>query len=150
MKLLLKAVRMPMHDRILLIKTFVLLGMVRFGLWLLPFRILQRVLERLSCNPNLTPAASIRASVVNKIVWAIDISSRWMPGEVKCLARALTAEVLIRRRGYSPDLRIGVAKDENNHLEAHAWLELQGYVVIGLLPDLQRFVPMPSLDVTVL
>jgi hypothetical protein len=34
-----------------------------------------------------------------------------------------------------------------DRLEAHAWLELQGYVVIGLLPDLNRFIPMPSLNV---
>ncbi len=73
-----------------------------------------------------------------------------MPGQVKCLARALTTQVIIRRQGYTPDLRIGVAKDEANRLEAHAWLELQGYVVIGLLPDLNRFVPMPSFNVDLL
>lgn len=150
MKSLLKFVRLPASDRLLLFKTFILLGLVRLGLWRLPFKTLQQSLNKISRSPQISPASSVRCRSINKIVWAVDVSSHLMPGHVKCLARALTTQVIMSRRGYTPDLRIGVAKDRNNCLEAHAWIELEGAVVIGLLPDLKRFVPMPSLGVDLL
>ncbi|NEQ84407.1 MAG: lasso peptide biosynthesis B2 protein, partial [Moorea sp. SIO2I5] len=64
---------------------------------------------------------------------------------VKCLARALTSYTLMVQYGYVPQLRIGVAKGESGQLEAHAWVENQGLVVIGQLPDLTRFKTLPSL-----
>jgi hypothetical protein len=83
---------------------------------------------------------------VRKIIWAVEISSRWMPGGAKCLARALTTQVLLNQCGYTPNLRIGVAKSVNGTLEAHAWIEYQGHVVMGNLRDLSRFIPLPSLE----
>jgi hypothetical protein len=50
------------------------------------------------------------------------------------------------RHGFSPQLRIGVAKGETGKLEAHAWIESQGKIVIGYLKDLSRFTPLPSLE----
>jgi hypothetical protein len=150
MKSLLKFVRLPAGDRRLLLKVFILLGLVRLGLWRLPFKTLQQSLNKISYSQKTLPVSSVRCRSVEKVVWAVDMSSHLMPGHVKCLARALTTQVLMSRRGYAPDLRIGVAKDQNNCLEAHAWIELEGCVIIGLLPDLQRFVPMPSLGVDLL
>jgi hypothetical protein len=69
-----------------------------------------------------------------------------MPGGAKCLARALTTQVLLNRQGYLPDLRIGVAKATAGQLEAHAWIEYQGQVVMGHLNDLARYLPLPSLE----
>jgi hypothetical protein len=68
-----------------------------------------------------------------------------MPSGAKCLARALVCQVLMARRGYSPELRIGVAKSQEGTLEAHAWIESQGQVVIGDLKELPRFTQLPSL-----
>lgn len=82
---------------------------------------------------------------VCKIAWAVNAVSRYMPG-VKCLARALTTQVLMSRYGHSCELRIGVAKGEKGTLEAHAWIEHQGRVVMGYLADLSRFIPLPSLQ----
>lgn len=81
---------------------------------------------------------------VGKIVWAIDTGTRYMPGGVKCLARALVAQTLMKQHGHPAQLRIGVAKGETGELEAHAWVEHRGKVAIGYLSDLQRYVPMPS------
>ncbi len=69
-----------------------------------------------------------------------------MPGGAKCLARALTTQVLLNRQGYLPDLRIGVAKATAGQLEAHAWVEYQGRIVIGQLNDLSRYLPLPSFE----
>ena len=144
MKLLCKVLNLSASDRQLLVITLTLLTAIRLGLWLLPFRILLKLIRKISqavSQPQTTSQASI-----STIVWAVNVASRCMPGGAKCLARALTTQVLMSQHGYSPELRIGVAKAEAGNLEAHAWIEHQGRVVIGNLTDLSRFIPLPSLE----
>ncbi|MDJ0736676.1 MAG: lasso peptide biosynthesis B2 protein [Nostocaceae cyanobacterium] len=130
--------------RRLLVSTFVLLGLVRLGLWLLPFSTLRQIIVKISqANKEQEQVKQIS---VEQIIWAVNVSSSYMPGGVKCLARALTTQVFMSRYGYSPELRIGVAKTQRGQLEAHAWVENQGQVVIGNLTDLSRFTPLPSLE----
>ncbi|HIK07694.1 MAG TPA: lasso peptide biosynthesis B2 protein [Trichormus sp. M33_DOE_039] len=136
---LLKFLRLNHRDRYLLIKTLILLGFVNLGLWLLPFSTLRRILDWIG-KPN--PRAS--RTPVHKIIWAVDVSTNFIPG-AKCLARALTCQVLMNQRGDSPELRIGVAKDEEGKLKAHAWIEDQGKVVIGYLNNLSSYTPLPTL-----
>lgn len=69
-----------------------------------------------------------------------------MPGGAKCLARALTTQVLMKHSGFSPELCIGVAKGEKGELKAHAWIKYQEYIVIGYLEDLSRYIQLPSLE----
>ncbi len=142
MKQLRKFLRLTSRERQLVINTFILLGLIRLGLWLLPFQTLRRVIAKIS-QPS-PQAQGVNQTNLSKIVGAVNLSSRYMPGGVKCLARALTTQVLMSRYGYSPQLRIGVAKGEGGKLEAHAWVENQGQVVIGYLRDLSRFTPLPS------
>ena len=59
--------------------------------------------------------------------------------------QALTAKTLLARAGQPAALRIGVAKKPDGHLEAHAWLESEGRIVVGHLRDLSRFSPLPPL-----
>ncbi|MDJ0616029.1 MAG: lasso peptide biosynthesis B2 protein [Calothrix sp. MO_192.B10] len=130
--------------RRLLLNAFVLLTLVRLGLWLLPFAALQQIITKIrQANPE---PEQVKQISVEQIIWAVNVSSYYMPGGVKCLARALTTQVLMNRHGYLPELRIGVAKVEGGQLEAHAWVESQGRVVIGNLTDLSRFTPLPSLE----
>ncbi|OCQ99480.1 hypothetical protein BCD64_10510 [Nostoc sp. MBR 210] len=140
MKRLLKLLQLSNSDRQFFLRTFVLLGLVRLGMWLLSFNTLRKLINKIS-KPN----SQLEPISLHKIVWAINVSTRYTPGGAKCLARALTCQVLMTRYGYTPELRIGVVKSEAGNLEAHAWIETQGYVVIGYLPDLSRFTPLPSL-----
>jgi hypothetical protein len=132
--------RMSGRDRLRLTVTLLLLAAIRLGLWLLPFQTLLQNLEKLGRSTTAPPLS------ISHIVWMVNVSSRYMPG-VKCLARALTTRVLLNWYGYASELRIGVAKGEQG-LEAHAWVEYQGKVIIGGLSTLSRYVPMPSLNLT--
>ena len=69
-----------------------------------------------------------------------------MPGGAKCLAKALTTQVLMERRGCDCAFKIGVAKTDKGELEAHAWIEKDGQVIMGMLPDLDRFKSLPPLE----
>jgi len=82
---------------------------------------------------------------VDKVIWAVSVASHYMPGGVKCLARALATQILLHWHGYPADLQIGVAKGEAGQLEAHAWVESQGQIVMGYLSNLSRFTPLPAL-----
>lgn len=142
MKRLRKLIALTASDRHLLAKTALLLGMIRLGLWLLPFQTLRRLVVKMTQTTSELQKDDDLV-FVNKVVWAVRVVSRRMPGKVKCLARALTTQVLLGRHGYQSQIRIGVAKGNQGQLEAHAWVESQGKVIIGGLKDLGRYTPLP-------
>lgn len=61
-----------------------------------------------------------------------------------CLTQALALRILLRRRRLESIICIGVAKNESEPLELHAWVESGGRVVIGNV-NLPRFTPMTVL-----
>lgn len=140
MKRLHKLISLTSSDRQLLGKTALLLGIIRLGLWLLPFQTLRRLVVKMTQTTSVQKQDQV---CVNKVVWAVRIVSRYMPGKIKCLARALTTQVLLGRHGYQSQIRIGVAKNQQGQLEAHAWVESQGRIIIGGLKDLGRYTPLP-------
>ena len=136
------------RELLFLLKTFLLLGFVRLGLWVLPYQKLLYLLKRISDRQNGDRERELNDNNLNKIVRAVNISTRYMPGGAKCLARALTTQVIMKRQGYSPQLRLGVAQGEQGKIEAHAWIEYQGLVVIGDLQNLSRFIPLSPFEKT--
>lgn len=141
MKLLRKLWNLRKVDFYFLIITLFLLQAIRLGLWLLEFRILLKIVNKLG-----TVKFPLTSATPRKIVWGVNVATRYSPGGAKCLARALTTQILMNHSGYAPELCIGVAKAESGELEAHAWIKYQGYVVIGYLPDLPRYIQLPSLE----
>ena len=123
-------------DCILLAETTWLVGVVRVGLWLLPFSTLRRILRR-SKRLVKTPKAG-RGPSPNRIIRTIEAVSQRVPNAT-CLTQALAAVVLLNRYGYAANLRIGVAKTESRRLSAHAWVEVDGNVMIGEMADLARY-----------
>lgn len=143
MKRLRKFLSLTLSDRRLLVSATLLLGAIRLGLWLLPFQTWRHLLlSRAETAPELK--AADRTSF-NRVVWAVTVASRYIPG-VKCLARALATKVLLTHQGYISELRIGIAKSEQGQLEAHAWVESQGRIVMGGSRDLPRYTPLPLLE----
>ncbi|MEC4895589.1 MAG: lasso peptide biosynthesis B2 protein [Oscillatoria sp. PMC 1051.18] len=140
MKQLGKFLRLSFPEKQLLLQAGFLLGLVKLGLLLLPFGKLRQTLAFFS-QTKQNHAASI-----DQIVWAVKISSCYLPGGAKCLAKALTAQILMKRSGYFPELRIGVIK-EKGKLQAHAWIEHEGKVAIGNLTNLSEFTLLPSLEI---
>jgi hypothetical protein len=140
-KQLFKLAQLPKIDRQLLLESYLLLSSIRLGLWLLPFGRLQKFLSKTGSLKKLKIEIQIK-----QVTIAVNRASRYSPGNVKCLARALTTEFLLNKYGYSPQLRIGVTKGERGNLEAHAWVEEKEKIVIGYLQDLNKFTVLPLLD----
>jgi hypothetical protein len=115
--------RLSLAERWLLIKALFLVGSLTLGLHILPFPVLRRLTSR-------APASEIDSSFsIKRLIWSVDVASQFVPG-AKCLARAMAAQVLLAEYGRGAQLRIGVSKSESQ-LQAHAWLEDGGIVLIG-------------------
>lgn len=111
---------------------------VRLALWTAPF---QSVRERF---PPLAPATAIQGeqAIVRRWATAVGRAARLVP-DASCLTKALTLCTVLRRRGIGCEVKIGVRRREGADLEAHAWVEHDGRVVIGRLPDLATFSVIP-------
>lgn len=107
----------------------------------LPFRRWRRLLE--SAGARLPRGAE--APTVREIAWAVEVARRWVPGTYRCLPAAYAAHILLRRYGYASEVHVGVRRDAQAKVEAHAWVVCQGQVVVGDVPDLSAFVPLPPL-----
>jgi Transglutaminase-like superfamily len=134
MKKIQKFLRLPPLDRQLLLETFLLLSSIRIGFLFLKFPLLQRLLGKVSQRRTHKSAISI-----DRIIWAIEVSTHLSPGGAKCLARALTVQTLMQQQGYESQLQIGVIHNSIEEFQAHAWIEYQGKIVIGELPDMEKY-----------
>ena len=66
-----------------------------------------------------------------RIARIVGIVSYHTPWESKCLVQALTAQKMLKEQGVSTTLYLGVKKDENNQMIAHAWTRCGNYFVTG-------------------
>lgn len=63
--------------------------------------------------------------------WAVTRTAAYLPFPALCLAQALAARAMLRRRGIGSVLHVGVARPGGAAFEAHAWLEAAGAEVTG-------------------
>jgi hypothetical protein len=113
-------------------EAFLLLAFVRVSLRIASYPQLRLWLERLALartGARLQPA---------DITWAVAAAGRRMTGST-CLAEALAVYTMLRRRGREPLLRIGVRHTDRSLLEAHAWVECDGQVVMGEVPEIAGY-----------
>lgn len=136
-----KFLRLPAADRAVLIRSILTLAAARVAIRLLPFRSVRRL---------LTPRPhGVVSDVITRerVRWAIGHAQRIIP-DATCLPQAVAAESLLTRGGHPVTLRIGVMKTPAGRLEAHAWAESAGRVIVGDLPwglsDYTKLPPLPS------
>jgi hypothetical protein len=68
-------------------------------------------------------------------------AGRMLPGDTRCLARAIGLEALLLKAGHAAELRIGLsARQGRDRPDAHAWVELGGRAVGE---DASAYTPLP-------
>jgi Transglutaminase-like superfamily len=115
--------RLPAEDRRLLVSAACWLAACRVALWTVPFPRTRDLVESWG-----TPRRGV-ALAPGRIAWAVRTAARPIPGAT-CLTQALAAAVMLRRGGAAPVVRFGVTREQGD-FEAHAWLELDGRVLVG-------------------
>lgn len=127
----------------LLVSAIVYLVSIRVALVVLPFRTLIR-LPRLFSERNYLGRDN--GLPPERIAWAVQAVSRYLPGMRNCLVQALATQAMLARRNYPAHLRIDVVKDEDGRLKAHAWVEFGGKVIIGK-GGASQYTPLPLLEI---
>jgi hypothetical protein len=128
-----KFVSLPVMERRILLKAFFLLWCIRLGMWMMPFRMIQQIYGRFFPIP-VTATGQVPSKetilMAKKMGWAVRSVSGMVPSAT-CLARALTLQALLSRKGIPSSLALGVAQGNESGIIAHAWVEVDGIVIIG-------------------
>ena len=127
---------LPASEKKLIFRAFFLALRVRFLVWTCrPAVFLKKKIELVRTAENI-PAS--------RVLWAVIAVTKRIPMGSNCLVRAITAQELLSRYGYPSELRIGVAKpDTGCRIQAHAWLENNGKILIGE-EETRSWTPLPS------
>jgi hypothetical protein len=125
------ALRLPWADRWLLAETTVWLGLGRLAVAALPFRWIAPRLGQHMAESSHEKGDVASLAVLRRVSWAMRIMSRDVPWGSRCLDQAIAAHYMLRRRGLTSTLYLGVAKAGEAELEAHAWLRSGPFYLIG-------------------
>ncbi len=118
--------RLSLNNKMLLIESAGLLCFYKLSCTVLPPRYhfkqhLMKIETALVQDPAL----------MGNISQSIERASRNLPWKSSCLLIALAARRMLIRRHIHNQLKIGVKKNSNNELKAHAWLLSNGSMVTG-------------------
>lgn len=106
-------------------------------------------LELLAARPEAwlagTPgrSAADEAASIERVAFAIPRAAERVPWKATCLVQALAAKRWLGRMGIDSRLKLGARKTGEQALDAHAWLEAGGRVVVGgEIADYAEFPPV--------
>ena len=144
MQLLRKWFTLRLLEWRLLMEALLLLVTMRAVLWFWPWPAVQLLVQHYSTRQ----ARSTAIPSVERMAWAITTVRRFVP-RATCLTQALAMCTLLERYGYPALLQIGVARHSRDRLEAHAWVESDGVVVLGGTSEfLARYTQLPLVPPT--
>jgi hypothetical protein len=135
MRLLRQLRALSATDRRLLFEVVLTVCVIRIGLLAFSFQRLNGILNNDHSHTCSKDDPALFARKVSRFVRKV---SAYIPGAT-CLTQALATTKLLRKFGYPASVRIGVAKTPQDQLQAHAWVELEKEIVIGVVPDLTRY-----------
>lgn len=75
------------------------------------------------------PQVASQAAVARRIAALVEVAARHGPFRATCLPICVTLQRLLRERGIDAQLHVGVRK-AGHRLEAHAWVEREGSVLL--------------------
>lgn len=137
--------RLRIRDRLALVRAVTMVMLVRAALAILPFRTVLRIADSWARRPNRVRGPEGER---DRMLSAVESAARRLLPAAPCLSQAIVADVLLRRRGFDSQLRIGVARTERGALKAHAWVESDGEVVIGGEESPTDYIAFPNLRPT--
>jgi hypothetical protein len=136
--LLRKFTSLDRSTRILVLEAAAVMALVWTGLRLARLPTLRRILDRYAGSS--TAGNPRQPDAIAPVCRAITQVAARVPSWT-CLVQALAADAILRQRGLTCELRIGVRvrRDRPAALQAHAWVECHGEVAIGAVEDLSDF-----------
>lgn len=115
--------------RVEFIQALIYTGMYRTFILFVPFNKLRKRMGKYKEESVANVEREIY-KIASHISWVVNLISSKTPWESKCLVQALTAQKMLKKRGISTTIYLGVRKD-GNEMKAHAWLRCGEYYVTG-------------------
>lgn len=130
-------------DYFLLMRAIFLVAGIRAGLVLSSFR---KVSDWLARRAGIVSGKGNRSKqeAEDRLVWAVSKASRVIPTDKPCLSQAMALKYLLAREGADSELVIGVAKEDDQSIKAHAWVERDGRILIGGGSSRKRYTRLAS------
>jgi transglutaminase-like putative cysteine protease len=121
---------LPRARKALLAEALAALALARLAMACLPFR---RIAAWLGTPGAESPAEASPAEtrMGEEIGWAVGVLGRRVPWDGRCLAQALAATAMLRRRGLEGTVSFGARPGRESPFAAHAWLRVGSSVVTG-------------------
>ena len=133
---------LPTGRRGIALEAVVTLGVARILILTVPVRWIVRRLDR---QPAVTPSNPAADQLAREVGWAVRAAASKTPWQSACLAQAVAGKWMLGQRGIRSTIRLGVARDADGKLQAHAWLCADALVLTGG-ERLTRFTPLGDLD----
>ena len=111
--------------------TWLLLGVSRFLVLLLPFRYVAMVLGQRADAPVVPLVPAQHMAQLRQLKQLIAITSKYCPWRANCFAQAITAKLWLSWWGLPYCVFFGVARDPVKALKAHAWVMAGPVAVSG-------------------
>ena len=136
-------VALPANRRAISVEAVIALGVARLLVLTVPIRWITRRLERQATLPHAQPGEA--GDVIREVGWAVRAAAPKTPWDSACLVQALAGKWMLGRRGLDSAIRLGVAKDADGNLQAHAWL-CAGDTILTGGAQVPRFEPLGDLE----
>jgi hypothetical protein len=122
--------KLPFPLKILFLEAVLLLAYFRFLILHKQFGDISDKLGRHKEETDFTNDAEKRNKILN-IKYVIACASKHTPWQSKCLVQAFTAKTMLKKRNIRSTVYLGVAKDKNGEMIAHAWTRCGEIYVTG-------------------
>ena len=119
-------------ERVLLLEAFLLLGVARLGVLILPFRLLAKSLGN-HMKEDQTSLLPADLKLSRMVGGAVRSAANYTPWGSVCLPQAVAAKWMLKRRNIPGTVYLGVMKDKTKpeKLAAHAWLRCGHIIITG-------------------
>jgi hypothetical protein len=138
---LVRFARLDGADKWLLMRAVVWLGVARLRLAVTSF---QQLSERLS-NDAPDTRVDPDPDFLRRVGVAVRAAANNVPWRSDCFPQAIAARTLLKRRGHSSKIHLGVEKSGEGGIAGHAWLTCGDVVVVGG-EDLDSYTEMHSIN----
>lgn len=103
---------------------------IKYELYKYPF---SSLVKKYALYPSeTTESKSVdELKTIKTIGWAVSRLSERLPWKSLCLVQAMSVQRMLARRQISSVIYLGVAKEKNEGLKAHAWVKYGEYFIVG-------------------
>lgn len=135
LKWLIRFLKRPIYQQWLILRISASIICVRVMLRFVPFKRLLGWMQRSSPLKRV----AFDADTAQYLSHNIEVIGNVLIPKGPCLTKALVGRWFLNQIGYETTMHFGVRYGNNQQLEAHAWLEHDGEIVIGNLVDLESY-----------